>query len=73
MKADREPFSFAELNAEPRLGIIEPSRLTASDGCEIAYYDYRTEGAPARALVFVHGGGACSCLGYQYLAATLSA
>jgi acylglycerol lipase len=66
------PFSFTELNADPRLSIIAPSYFTASDDCTLAYFDYRTKNVPAQTLLFIHGGGACSGLGYQYLADSLS-
>jgi len=69
---NQAPFSFAELNAEPRISIIAPNYFKASDDTNLAYYDYQTNDAPGQTLIFIHGGGACSGLGYQYLADALS-
>jgi pimeloyl-ACP methyl ester carboxylesterase len=66
------PFSLAELKALPQLAIIDPKYFRTTDGTRLAYYDYKTSEFSKRALIFVHGGGACSSLGYQYLAKTLS-
>lgn len=68
----KEPFSIKELVAEPRLDIIDPHFFKTSDNIALAYYKYRSEEDPEKVLIFTHGGGACSQLGYQYLAETLS-
>lgn len=68
-----DPLSFAELNAEPRLQITENKWFTTSDNLKLAYFNYETpSNKPNHIVIFIHGGGACSCLGYQYLADTLS-
>lgn len=72
MKSCKAPFSFSELNAEPQLKIVNHKYFKASDSINLAYYEYQTENQPDQVLIFIHGGGACSCLGYQYLAETLS-
>jgi alpha-beta hydrolase superfamily lysophospholipase len=72
MRKSEAPFSFSELNAEPQIKIITPKYFKASDSINLSYYEYQTENTPDQILVFIHGGGACSCLGYQYLAETLS-
>jgi len=69
---DDAPFSLKEVIAEPRLDIIDPHYFKTSDNINLAYYKYTAEEKPAKALIFIHGGGACSHLGYQYLAETLS-
>jgi len=66
------PFSFNELNAEPQSTIIDPEYFKATDAVNLAYYEYRANETPDQTLIFIHGGGACSGLGYQYLAETLS-
>lgn len=66
------PFSFNELNAEPQLKIINHKYFQTSDAIQLAYYEYQSINESKQTLVFIHGGGACSSLGYQYLAETLS-
>ena len=68
-----EPLSFAELTAEPLSEITDPCFIKTSDNIHLAFYPYTPLEKPRRVLLFVHGGGACSSLGYQYLAETLSA
>ena len=68
----KDPFSFIELNTEPVSVIIAPSYFKASDNATLAYFDYKPEKASNQTLIFIHGGGACSSLGYQYLAESLS-
>jgi pimeloyl-ACP methyl ester carboxylesterase len=72
MKNNETPISFSELNAEPQLNITNNKYFKASDNTNLAYYEYQTDKTPEHILLFIHGGGACSCLGYQYLAETLS-
>jgi len=72
MKKTEAPFSFTELNAEPQISIINPNFFKASDNINLAYFDYQTKYKPDQTLIFIHGGGACSSLGYQYLAEGLS-
>jgi pimeloyl-ACP methyl ester carboxylesterase len=71
MNTKNEPFSFLELNANPQLEIIPYNKFKVSDNINLAYYEYSVDD-PDQVLVFIHGGGACSSLGYQYLADTLS-
>jgi len=66
------PFSFSELLAEPQIRIIDNQYYETSDAIKLAYYEYQVVNDPQQVLVFIHGGGACSSLGYQYLAETLS-
>lgn len=69
---NEKPFSLTELNADPQLIICEADYYETSDNIDLAYYKYQPESAPRQSLIFIHGGGACSRLGYQYLAETLS-
>jgi len=66
------PFSFSELLAEPQMQITDKQYFETSDAIKLAYFDYSVVDKPKQVLVFIHGGGACSSLGYQYLADTLS-
>lgn len=72
MDKSKTPFSFNELNAEPQLKIIDQKYFQTSDATQLAYYEYQSINESKQTLVFIHGGGACSSLGYQYLAETLS-
>jgi alpha-beta hydrolase superfamily lysophospholipase len=64
-------FSFDEIRDSGAISIGPPSYITASDGIKLAYYAVPAS-QPAAALVFIHGGGAYSGSGYQYLAKDLS-
>ncbi len=60
-------FSFKELNEASKVALPEPEFLTARDGIRLAYRRYLPI-APRAALLFYHGDGAHSGVGYQYLA-----
>jgi acylglycerol lipase len=72
MQFTDEPFSFAKILAQPQIKIIDNALFKTSDNINLAYYEYQTATKPTMVLVFLHGGGACSSAGYQYLAETLS-
>jgi alpha-beta hydrolase superfamily lysophospholipase len=64
-------FSFDEIRDSGGISIGLPSYITASDGVKLAYYSVPADQAAA-SLIFIHGGGAYSGSGYQYLAKGLS-
>jgi pimeloyl-ACP methyl ester carboxylesterase len=64
-------FSFEEMRASIIDPIGPPSYIHASDGIKLAYYSFAAN-QPAASLIFLHGGGAYSGAGYQYLAKKLS-
>ncbi len=63
-----EPFSFKELMSEPYLNIIEPDYFKTTDGIKLAFYKYKPVSNENKIVVFIHGGGAYSGAGYQYIA-----
>jgi alpha-beta hydrolase superfamily lysophospholipase len=66
MKEDSS-FSFDEITGAEKIGVGIPSFVRATDGINLAYY--ATEAiSPIASLIFIHGGGAYSGGGYQYLA-----
>jgi len=69
---NRNSFSFNEMTKAEKIDIGIPSFFRATDGINIAYYV--TEATrPIASLIFIHGGGAYSGAGYQYLAKGLGA
>jgi len=66
-----ESFSFDELRSAENLDIGTPSFIKAADGVNLAYYATRAAN-PVASLVFLHGGGAWSGGGYQFLAKGLA-
>ncbi|MCX6006873.1 MAG: alpha/beta fold hydrolase [Chloroflexi bacterium] len=67
-----ESFSFDEITSAERIEVGTPSFIKATDGINLAYYATRAA-SPVASLVFLHGGGAYSGGGYQYLAKGLGA
>jgi alpha-beta hydrolase superfamily lysophospholipase len=68
---DGTSFSFDEIRDSSTISIGLPSYITASDGIKLAYHSVPAN-QPAALLIFIHGGGAYSGSGYQYLAKGLS-
>jgi acylglycerol lipase len=62
-----DSFSFDELTSAEKLDVGKPSFIKATDGIRLAYYATKASN-PVASLVFLHGGGAYSGGGYQYLA-----
>jgi alpha-beta hydrolase superfamily lysophospholipase len=62
-----ESFSFDEMTSAEKLDVGKPSFIKATDGVNLAYYETRAA-SPVASLVFLHGGGAYSGGGYQYMA-----
>jgi hypothetical protein len=60
------PFSFTEImNAKP-VTLINPQYLKASDGINLAYYQFCPEKRPIASIIFIHGAGAhCYLPHYQ--------
>lgn len=65
---DQASFSFESINTDE---LISPHFVKADDGTRIAFYSYEAY-EPVASLIFVHGGGAHSGAGYQYIARQLS-
>ena len=65
-------FSFQELREANTVEIPAPEFLEASDGIELAYRRY-VPASPRAAVLFYHGGGAHSGLGYQHVGHGLQA
>jgi alpha-beta hydrolase superfamily lysophospholipase len=70
-RGNESSFSFDEIRDSATISIGLPSYINASDGIKLAYYSVPAN-QPAASLIFVHGGGAYSGSGYQYLARGLS-
>ncbi len=64
-------FSFTEIKNQSSTSLIDCVFIKSTDGTKLAYYPYIARN-PIASLVFVHGGGAYSGAGYQYLAASLA-
>lgn len=60
-------FSFREIKNSEGIILNDPSFVIASDGIKLAYHPMKVKD-PIGVLLFVHGGGAYSGAGYQYLA-----
>lgn len=63
-------FSFQELRDASSVVIAGREALTASDGLSLSYRRY-VPAAPRAALLFYHGGGAHSGVGYQHVGSGL--
>jgi acylglycerol lipase len=67
-----EPFSFEEIKKTGKIvALPAPQFISATDHTELAYY-HEDVSNPVASLIFVHGGGAYSGAGYQYLAKGLA-
>jgi len=66
MKQDSS-FSFDEITNTEKIDVGIPSFVRATDGIDLAYYAMKAA-SPIASLIFIHGGGAYSGGGYQYLA-----
>jgi acylglycerol lipase len=66
------PISFESLRVKQDVLLDKPQFFKASDGIDLAYYTKFPSGNPLAVLIFLHGGGAYSEAGYQYLASGLS-
>jgi pimeloyl-ACP methyl ester carboxylesterase len=62
-----DSFSFDEIQSTNKGIMPSPSFITAPDGVKLAYYSMKVNN-PAASLIFIHGGGAYSGAGYQFLA-----
>ena len=71
-KDQATPISFKELQNGQEVFLDKPQFLKASDGIDLAYYTKFPQTKPVAALIVIHGGGAYSGAGYQYLAKGLS-
>lgn len=71
-KDQTAPISFREIRQHSGAVLPRPQFIKASDGVRLAYYAILPAGKPAAALIFIHGGGAYSGAGYQYMAVGLS-
>ncbi|MGD0857371.1 MAG: alpha/beta fold hydrolase [Dehalococcoidia bacterium] len=67
-----ESFSFDEITSAKKIEVGTPSFIKATDGINLAYYTTKAA-SPSASLIFLHGGGAYSGGGYQYLAKGLGA
>lgn len=65
-------MSFSEIQSRQEVSFSEPQFMKASDGIDLAYYVKIPQARPVAALICIHGGGAYSGAGYQYLAKELS-
>ena len=70
----QEYFSFTEVYEGMLNETFEykTKRFNSFDSTQITYYEFEAKGTPIANLVFIHGGGANSKLGYFKLAKTLS-
>lgn len=65
-----EPFSFDSIQELEKEKCSEVQFFQAKDGLSLAYHEYIPERFD-RIVVWMHGGGAHSCAGYQYAAQKL--
>ncbi|MGH1339453.1 MAG: alpha/beta hydrolase [Aureispira sp.] len=72
--AQKKYFSFDEIHQKnvPANYQYETKRFNSFDNVQIAYYVFNPKEEAIASLVFIHGGGANSKLGYLELAQTLS-
>jgi acylglycerol lipase len=66
------PISFEAIQIKQKVTLDKPQFIKSSDGIDMAYYTKFPKSKPVAALIFLHGGGAYSGAGYQYLAKGLS-
>lgn len=69
-KGNTSSFSFKEITVTSNDLDVEVQYFNSVDGIKIAYYKYLSE-KPIATLIFLHGGGAHSKMGYQQLAERL--
>lgn len=65
------PFSFSEILSIPQFNLQQPSYLSASDGCKLAYYLYDSEN-PHAVCIFYHGAGLYGNHIHQWIAKELA-
>ena len=65
-----DPFSFQAVSRLTTATCSDPLYYTGEDGVKIAYRSYLPAN-PRMVVILIHGGGAHSCAGYQYLARKL--
>lgn len=66
------PFSFKEIINSNNLKLDKPNFFESSDGTKLAYYLEKSKQKQIANLIFIHGGGAHSNAGYQYLSRGLN-
>ena len=66
-----QPFSFSEILNAGTPPEVPVEYFASSDNIKLAYYHFKTSKPAIAAVVFIHGGGAHSKLGYTFLAQTL--
>jgi acylglycerol lipase len=71
-KEPTSPISFKAIQTKQNVVLDKPQFIKASDGIDLAYYTKFPKSKPVAALIFLHGGGAWSGAGYQYVAKGLS-
>jgi pimeloyl-ACP methyl ester carboxylesterase len=71
-KDQSAPISFDRIQNKQEVMLDKPQFIKASDGINLAYYTKVPKVKPVATLIFLHGGGAYSGAGYQYLAKGLS-
>ena len=64
-------LSFDELIGQPKVKVPNPDWIYACDSTRLGYYFFESR-SPKRNLILIHGSGAHSLAGYQYLATSLS-
>jgi len=70
-ETQKASFSFKEIASDAITPDIKPEKFTSYDNAEIAYYRFTATNPTAR-LIFLHGGGAHSKMGYFPLAGKLA-
>lgn len=65
------PFSFQFPDEVTNLALQSPQQIKASDGIDLAYYDF-VPNQPETVMVFYHGSGIWSNQLYQYMAQELA-
>jgi len=68
---NQQAFSFDEINGNGKDINIEPLQFESYDKIKINYYQFIPDSNAIAKLIFIHGGGAHSKLGYFQLAQTL--
>lgn len=68
---NQQAFSFNEIKGNGKDVNIEPLQFESYDKTKINYYQFITDSTAIAKLIFIHGGGAHSKLGYLQLAQTL--
>lgn len=61
------PFSFSEITGDTVLQDIKTANFISFDNTRVSYYEFSTD-KPVANLIFLHGGGAHSKMGYFSLA-----